>query len=380
MSPVPNPVDHEGVDIGEGYGNSNDSKPLSSGPYKVQDYSPGVGGTMTLVRNENYNFDTDTLRKAYPDEWVVQLGLDPKLIDTRLLDPSGEDVTAVQREDVQPENLPTVFTDKDTVAPAFEGRAATQLDPYVSYYWIDVNKVPVLEHRRAISAAMDREAIRTAVGGDFVGDFATGAIKPNMGIDYADTGLYTGLYGKPIPPGGDPAFAEEMIAASGEPMEDLLWNYGDTPAGQLHFAALQASLARAGITVTPGALPTGDYYNIVFDPTNEQTGHFGNTGWGPDFPNAATVIAPLYTQVGGWDLSQVEDEAFEAKIEEALGTLDREEQAKLWQALDKEAVEKAWIIPTFFTYSQTMGGGQVGPIYRWPAYGSWPYGIMYVTE
>ena len=45
MSPVPNPVDHPGVDIGEGYGYSNDSKPLSSGPYRVEDYSPGVGGT-----------------------------------------------------------------------------------------------------------------------------------------------------------------------------------------------------------------------------------------------------------------------------------------------------------------------------------------------
>ena len=52
MSPVPNPVDHPGVDIGEGYGTSNDSKPLSNGPYKVEDYTPGAGGTMTLVRND----------------------------------------------------------------------------------------------------------------------------------------------------------------------------------------------------------------------------------------------------------------------------------------------------------------------------------------
>jgi peptide/nickel transport system substrate-binding protein len=379
MSPVPNPTDHPGVDIGEGYGISNDSKPLSNGPYKVEDYSPGVGGSMTLVRNDQWSEATDDVRKAYPDKWVVQLGLDPKLIDTRLLNPSGDDVFALQREDVQPENLPTVFSDAETVAPDFEGRAATQFDPYTSYYWIDVNKVTNVDHRRAISVAMDREAIRTAIGGDFVGDFATGAIKPNLGIDYADTGLYTGLYGKPIPFGGDPEFAKELIARSGEPMPELVFNFGDTPAGQLHFAALQASLAEAGITVTPAALPTGDYYKIVFDPENEQTGDFGNTGWGPDFPNAATIIAPLYTQLGGWDLSQVEDDAYEQKIQDALGTLDREEQAAQWQALDKEAVEKAWIIPTFFGRSQNMAGGKVGPIYRWPAYGSWPYSAVYVT-
>lgn len=379
MSPVPNPVDHPGVDIGEGYGISNDSKPLSNGPYKVEDYSPGVGGTMTLVRNENWSEATDPIRKAYPDRWVVQLGLDPKLVDTRLLDVSGDDEFALSREDVQPENLPTVFSDPLTPTADFATRAAAQLDPYTSYYWIDINKVPVKEHRQAISAAMSRSAIRTAVGGDFVGDYATGAIKPNLGADYADTGLYTGLYGKPIPPEGDPAFAEELIAASGQPMPELTWNFAESEVSQLHFAALQESLARAGITVNPGSLPPGDYYNIVFDPENEQTGDFGNTGWGPDFPNAATVIAPLYTDVGGWNLSQVHDDEFEAGIQDALATLDRQEQALKWQELDKQAVENAWIIPTFFGYSQNLSGGKVGPIYRWPAYGSWPYGIMYVT-
>jgi peptide/nickel transport system substrate-binding protein len=379
MSPVPNPTDHPGVDIGEGYGISNDSKPLSNGPYRVEDYTTGEGGSLTLVRNENWSEATDPIRKAYPDRWVVQLGLDPKLVDSRLLDPSGEDEFALSREDVQPENLPTVFSDPLTPAADFATRAAAQLDPYTLYYWIDVNKVPIKEHRQAISVAMSREAIRTAVGGDFVGDFATGAIKPNLGADYADTGLYTGLYGKPIPPDGDPAFAEELIAQSGEPMPELTWNFAESDVSQLHFAALQESLARAGITVNPGSLPPGDYYNIVFDPDNEQTGQFGNTGWGPDFPNATTVIAPLYTDVGGWNLSQVHDAEFEAAIADANATLDRQEQALKWQALDKQAVENAWIIPTFFGYSQNLSGGKVGPIYRWPAYGSWPYAIMYVT-
>lgn len=379
MSPVPNPVDHPGVDIGEGYGYSNDSKPLSNGPYRVEDNSPGVGGTMTLVRNENWSEAQDPIRKAYPDKWVVQYGLDPKAVDLRLLDPSGDDVFAISREDVQPENLTKVFSDPLTALPAFDGKAAAQLDPYTSYYWIDVNKVTNVKHRQAISVAMDREGIRTAVGGDFVGDFATGAIKPNLGADYADTGLYKDLYGKPIPPGGDADFAKELIADSGEPMPELTFNFAESEVAKLHFAALQASLAKAGITVSPGSIPPDDYYKVVFDPDNDQTGEFGNTGWGPDFPNAATVIAPLYTQLGGWDLSEVEDDAFQAKIDDALATLDRAEQAKKWQALDKEAVEKAWIIPTFFTYSQNLTGGKVGPIYRWPAYGSWPYAIMYVT-
>jgi hypothetical protein len=39
-----------------------------------------------------------------------------------------------------------------------------------------------------------------------------------------------------------------------------------------------------------------------------------------------------------------------------------------------------WVLPTFFGLSQTLAGKGVGPIYRWPAYGSWPYGQMGVTS
>ena len=115
---------------------------------------------------------------------------------------------------------------------------------------------------------------------------------------------------------------------------------------------------------------------MVFNPDNELTGEVGNTGWGPDWPNAYTVIAPLFTQVGGWDLSKVEDKDFQAKIKDAVETLDRGQQAAKWQALNKEAVQKGWIIPTFFGKSQNLAGPKVGPIYRWPGTGSWPYGVM----
>lgn len=378
MAPVPNPKDHPGVDIGEGYGIT--SLPFASGPYKVESYTPGKGGTMVLVRNDKWDPKSDEIRPAYPDRWEVSFGNDPKLIDTRLMNPSGNDETALQYGGVQPENLPTIFKDADTPNPAFEGRAISGLDPYSRYWWVDVNKIPNEKIRQAIGVALDREAVRTVLGGDYYGDYGDGAIKPNIGVDYADTGYYTDLFGAPVPPQGDPALAKKLIADSGEAAPTLTWNFADRPVGQQYFAVVQSSLARAGITVNPGAIPPGDYYKVVFDPKNELTGEFGNTGWGADWPNASTVIAPLYTEVGGWDLSKVNDAAFTSAIQDALGTLDRAAQATKWQALNKEAVQKGWIIPTFFGRSQTLAGTKVGPVYRWPAYGSWPYGIMYVTQ
>ena len=81
-------------DIGEGYGIT--SPPWASGPYKVDHYTPGAGGEMVLVRNEGWKQESDPVRGAYPDKWVVSFGNDPQLIDQRLQNPSGNDETAIQ--------------------------------------------------------------------------------------------------------------------------------------------------------------------------------------------------------------------------------------------------------------------------------------------
>lgn len=378
MSPVPNPKDHPGVDIGEGYGIT--STPWSNGPYKVQSYTPGAGGSMILVRNDKWNAASDPVRPAYPDGWEVDFGIDPKLIDTRLMNPSGTDSYALQYGQVQPENLPTIFKDADTANDAFLGRAISGFDPYTRYWWVDINKLPNEKIRQAIGVALDREAARTLLGGDFYGDYGTGAIKPNEGADYADTGYFTTMFGQEVAKTGATDLAKQLIADSGAAAPTIKWNFADTPVGQQYFAIVQDSLGKAGITVEPGAIPPGDYYKVVFDPKNELTGELGNTGWGPDWPNASTIIAPLYTEVGGWDLSKVDDAAFNAAVQDAIGTTDRAAQATKWQALDKQAVQAGWIVPTFFGRSQTIAGDKVGPIYRWPAYGSWPYGQMYVIQ
>ena len=48
--------------------------------------------------------------------------------------------------------------------------------------------------------------------------------------------------------------------------------------------------------------------------------------------------------------------------------------------MNKEAAEKAWIIPTFFGKTQTIAGTGVGNLYEWAPYGSWPYGELYVKQ
>ena len=101
-------------------------------------------------------------------------------------------------------------------------------------------------------------------------------------------------------------------------------------------------------------------------------------GWGADWPNASTVIPPLFVQ--GWNLSRVDDKAFNEKVKAASVELDRNTQATLWHELSKEAAAQMWIVPTRFGKDQRLAGTKVGPIFSWAAYGSWPYPIMYAAQ
>jgi peptide/nickel transport system substrate-binding protein len=333
---------------------------------------------MVLVRNPKWNAASDPVRKAYPDKWEVDFGIDPKIIDQRLMTPSGTDETTVDYGGVQPENLATIFADSKTANPDYVGRAFSDYDPYARYYWINVQKVKNVKIRQAMAVALDRDAIRLNIGGAFAGDFADGFVKPNIGADYAPTGFWDSYFGQAVPATGDPVLAAKLIADSGEAAPSLDFNFADTPTNEKTAAIVISSLGKAGITVTPKPLEPGKYYSIVFDPA--KAGDFGTGGWGADWPNASTVLPDLFTQKGGWDLSQVDDPQYNADVQTALSTLDRTAQEGLWQALNKTATQNVYAIPTFFGVAQDLAGTKVGGLYRWPAYGSWPYGQMYVTQ
>jgi peptide/nickel transport system substrate-binding protein len=231
-----------------------------------------------------------------------------------------------------------------------------------------------------MAAALDRAAIRLNAGGDFVGDFADGAVKPNIGQDYAPTDFWNSGLGQPIPDNGDVDYAKQLIADSGEAAPTLTWNYAISPTGDKNAAIVQQSLEAAGFKVKIQGIDPAHYYSTVFD--NSLKGDFGTGGWGADWPNASTVIPPLFTDEGGWNLSNVQDTSgisdWTAQVKDAQTTVDRAAQASKWQALDKASVDQVWIIPTFFGLAQNIAGTNVGGLYRWSAYGSWPYAQMYV--
>jgi peptide/nickel transport system substrate-binding protein len=361
FSPVP-----QAADTGEQY----DDAVVSTGPYKISEYTKGQ--KMVLVRNEAWDPASDDYRPAYPDQIVVSFALDPAAIDQRLIADAGDDQTAVTLAGLQPENLATVFSGD----PRFAERSVDGYDPYVRYLAINSEKVPNQLHRQAIAVALNRAEIITIAGGDFAGDIGDGVIKPNLATDYAESGMWVDMFGAAVPDTGDAELAKKLIADSGEPMPDLTYQFPISPAAEKTAASIKASLEAAGMTIAIEGIEAGQYYGVVLDPAQEK--EIVSAGWGPDWQNASTVIPELFGANGGFNLSRVNDPAFEAEVQAALAMTDRTMQADAWKALNKQAMEQAWAVPTRFGKIQYLWGSNVGNGFLWDAYGGFAFGDLYV--
>lgn len=361
FAPVP-----QAADTGEKYQDNI----VATGPYQIQEYKKDQ--QLVLERNPNWSQDSDPIRPAYPDEVIVEFGLDANTVDQRLISDQGDDQTAIQMQDMQSTVLNQVFTD-----PQFESRRFNEPDPYTLYIAIDTKQVPNVDHRKALAVCLDRAARRTISGGDFAGDLADGVIKNNF-LGYQPTGMWDTLLGEAIPPEGNVDYGKQLIADSGEPMPKIRYDYAQSPTADKNAASLVESEKRCGIEVEANPIDSGQYYGIVLDPAKR--GALINGGWGADWGNASTVVPELLASFGGWNLSDWSNKEFDAGVQKALVELDPTAQMDQWNALNAQAMSEVPVIPTLFGNLQRLAGSKVGGAYIWAPYGSWDYGQLYIKQ
>ena len=370
MSPV-----KKSKDTGEKY----DLAPLSTGPYKIQQYK--IGDSLTLVRNPKWNAKSDKIRTPYPDSVEVRFGIQPDVIDQMMKTDSIPN--AVSFDGLLPQDVPAYFQNPSTAR-----RGLLVLDPYTRYMAVNAASMNCLAARKALFFAWNTQAIIDANGGTkYYGVPGDNAIKPNLGPDYAPT---TGNIHDPNwKATGNPAYVKTLLEQAKTQCPSAynkLTNTGvsidlpNTPTYKAWTPSISAAMKAAGIVVTYNFIPSGQYYSTIMN-TSKQ-GDMSRSGWGADWANASTVIPPLFVKNGGFDLSQNWNDpaypAFVKIVNQAMGETNRAKQSVLWHKAAQYAMDQYWILGVMFSKAADAFGSGVGGVKWWGPQGTFLFPTMYL--
>jgi peptide/nickel transport system substrate-binding protein len=346
FSPVPKKADTDPAHYGE--------KPVASGPYQVKLYAPG--SKLELERNPNWDKASDPARSGLPDSIVMDMGLQPDVVNQRLIADAGDDKFAASTGTTVPAALiPTI-----TGNPAVKARVATSPAGALEYLALNTKR-PALanpEVRKAIQYAVDKQAVQVAEGGpDFGGEIASTLITP--GIDgYKKYDLYQAQ------PAGDPEKAKQMLAAAGVSNLNLVLA-ADNATGLGVAQAIQQGLKRAGITVTIKPLDSEPLTDLITG--NKPDFDLTVNSWLPDFPSAIGNIQPLFASSeignGGFNISRYSNPAVDTAIAAAAAETDRTKAAGMWGAVDKQIMADAPVVPLVYARNAFLHGSKVQNFY-----------------
>jgi peptide/nickel transport system substrate-binding protein len=345
-----------------------DSRPFSSGPYKIQTYNRG--SSMVLVRNQYWDPKTDPVRNAYPDEYDFSLTVTTEAATQRLLADKGIDQASLSFNRVDPAQVQTVVGNA-----ANEKRLIQATSQFVWYLDINNTRVTDVKERQAINYAIDKAGILQTQGGATSGT-PTGSILSPTTVGYQKYNAYPSTGNS-----GDVAKAKQLL---GGKHPKLTYAYGNTPTGAKVAQKVKSSLERAGFQVTTSPIDPSQRY-IIF-------GTKGNPydlyiyGWGSDWPAGSTVIPPMFDgrQIqpkGNQDDSYFNNQDVNNKIDEAYKETDPAKAAKLWAALDKEIITKyAPVVPLYTDTFTQLYGSKVGNAYLSAAFGLPHLWNLYVKQ
>lgn len=361
-------------------GDKYDLKPQATGPYKIAENSKTQ---LKLVRNKYWSKASDTVRTPYPDEVVIQFGLDEEVIDQIILEDTLP--TAMNFGGPLPSNKDKFFSD-----PSLSKRRMNNSDPYAIYLAFNVKAMPCYEVRAAMYYARDAKALLDYAGGPtFAGSYATGVISPLVADDYAPTKV-VGPGSPDFMPSGNVAKAKALLETAKtkcpadykKATEDgITFDVRQSATLNDTIPINEAAYARVGIKVKWNIISSG-YYSTIMDPAKQKD--ISASGWGADWANASTVIPELFASFGGFNLSQNSEDPnykkFEDKVNIAMKTTDRKKQAAMWKALDAEAMKNFWVLPTTFGKAQEVWGSQLANVFFWVPQGNPAYGKIWINN
>ena len=127
---------------------------MSTGPYKFADYK--AGSSLTLVKNENWDPNTNPGRIPAVDGWDFKFGQDTANLENVIINDNGSAQTTLTYDNVTAASYRQISSDKD--------RLVTGTSPCTYMWFIDMTKIKDLKVRQAIGYAFPYEAYWKGIG------------------------------------------------------------------------------------------------------------------------------------------------------------------------------------------------------------------------
>lgn len=337
-----------------------------TGPYMITNDGKGTitgyqpGRTLKLVRNPSWDAKTD-LRPAYLDTITFRAGNDIDLASRRILAGSARvngDFAA------PPVNIlrSALSTRRGQVAigPSQSNRFValnTTVKPFD-----DVNV------RRAVSAAIDRSALRLTRGGESLGPVATHFLPPEI-PGFEEAGGAKGTFDFMMSPKANLKLAAKYLRKAGyadgrykgPPL--LMVGENERP-GSTTAVALRSQLEKIGFEFIFRQLSSATVAEKFCGRPKAKVAICPNAGWAKDFFDGQSMLGPVFNgaslgQQFSANVARVDDPLLNAQLDIAAQETDPEERAKLYGEIDRIVTGRAYVVPWIWDNSINIASADV---------------------
>jgi peptide/nickel transport system substrate-binding protein len=350
--------------------------PVSSGPYMFQSYS--LNKEAVLVDNPNWVPSMDTEAKQLVSKVTLTMNVNADDIDNRLMagdldvDAAGTGVQAAARAKIL--SSPTLMKSADDA-----------LGNRLWFIYLNSKVAPLTNAacRQAIEYAADKTDLQTAFGGPYAGGaIATTTLLPGM-PGYTAFDLYHAV----SQPTGDDTDAKAALTKCGQPNGFTVGAAyrSDRPKEVAAAQALQAALAKVGITLQLHGYPSGSYYSdFAGSPAYVHSHDLGIDfgGWSPDWPDGYGMLDELVNgntivPAGNTNVSEVNDPTINALFTDASKpTTSAAQQAADYGQIDKAVMSGAYILPEVYGKSLLYRGSSLTNVYAYAPFGMYNYAVL----
>jgi oligopeptide transport system substrate-binding protein len=292
---------------------------VTDGPFKLESWEHD--SSINLVKNDAWRGAKDVSLTRVNGKIIVDG-------TTRVQAFEAGEVDALDAGGLPPDEIARL---KET--PEYESYPA--LGTY--YYGFNLDNLPDLKERRALSLAIDRRTIVDNIAqADQVP--ATGFSPKGLpGFDvFNPNSPYT-------PESGDLDAAKDAMSQAQNPKTTLNLFFNDSPGHKEIATAVQANWSELGVKTTLKQQEWAQFLEFLGPPPNKAVDVYRN-GWIGDYVDAINFLE-LWTCDSGNNNSNYCDKDYDALVEQARQTPDNDARYKIYAQLEQKLVGQDGALP-----------------------------------